>query len=114
MAHFNHPLTHAKQPVYFDRRRLRQAPAFLQLAIHVEQPPRPGALMQVVDVLRDDQQVARLLRVQAGECPVGSVRLDHVQLGAAVVAKVVCQTGITAEGPPAPVSTHKRPMIPLS
>ena len=35
--------------------------------MHVDQPRRPGAFVQVIDILRDDQQSARPLRIEPGK-----------------------------------------------
>jgi hypothetical protein len=59
--------------------------------VHVQQPPGPGALVQVIDVLGDDQQFAGPFGVQSRERPVGGVRFDRVQRGAAQIVETVHQ-----------------------
>lgn len=56
-----------------------EAPGGAELAVHVEQPLRAGALVEIVDVLGDDQQVARPCGIQPRERAVGGVRLHLLQ-----------------------------------
>jgi hypothetical protein len=65
--------------------------------VHVEQPLGAGALMQVVDILRDDQQLARPLRVQPCERMVCRVRFHFGQLGATLIVEVVHQHRIAGK-----------------
>src|SRR6476619_5812343 len=58
----------------------RQAPSLRQLAMHVDQPFRSSALVQVVDILRDQQQLARPLRVEPCERPMRGIRPDRPKL----------------------------------
>ena len=44
--------------------------------MHVQQPPRPGALVQVVDILRHDQQIALPCRIQLGQRTMRGIGLD--------------------------------------
>ena len=48
--------------------------------MHVQQPFRPGALVQIVDVLRDQQQLARPFGVEPRQRNVRGIRLDRPQL----------------------------------
>src|SRR5437868_1448066 len=52
--------------------------------MHVDEPLRPGALVQVVDILRDQQQVARPFGVHTRERPVRRIRLHRRQLRPAI------------------------------
>ncbi len=47
--------------------------------MHVEQPLRPRALVQVVDILGDDQQFARPLRVEPRQRDMRRIGLDLAQ-----------------------------------
>ena len=74
------PEAFARDPVlvqrFYDARRANlaavepnaahEAPATGQLAMHVDQPLRARALVQIVDVLGNQQQLARPRRVEPG------------------------------------------------
>ena len=70
-----------------------------QLAMHVDQVGRAGALMQVVDVLGDQKHLARPFPLQLRECGMGGVGLDIglEQTGAAVVVELVDKVRIALE-----------------
>ncbi len=58
----------------------------------------PGALVQIVDILRHDQQFARPFGVEPGERAMGGVRLDRLQLRPPRVVEVLHQRRIAPEG----------------
>ena len=62
-----------------------------QLAMHVDEVARPGALVQVVDVLGHHQHLARPVLLEAGERFVRGVRLNAgaEQLAAALVVEAL-------------------------
>ena len=74
-----------------------EAPALGQLAMHVQQPLRSRALVQIVDVLRDQQQLAGPFGIQPGQGLVGSVGLDRPQLCPTGVVEGVNQRGVAAK-----------------
>ena len=57
--------------------------------MHVEQPRRAGALMQIVDILGDDQQPARPLPIKTGQRLMGGIRRDLRQFGPPFVIETV-------------------------
>ncbi len=56
------------------------AQRLVDLAVHMDQPLRAGAFMQLVDILRDEDHLARMLGLEAGEGEVSGVRGD-VRMG---------------------------------
>src|SRR6185437_7891689 len=54
---------------------LALAPRFGQLAVHVEQVHRTGALMQVVHILRAEEELPLQLRLELGNREVSGIRL---------------------------------------
>jgi len=73
------------------------APAGLELAMHMEQPPRPGPLVQVVDILGDDQQLARPSGIEPGQRPVRVIGLDPRQILPPRIVEAVHQHRIARE-----------------
>ncbi len=71
-----------------------QAPALGQLAMHVQQPPRSCAFVQVIDVLRDQQQLAGPLRIEPRESLMGGVGSDRPKLCAARIVECMNQRRI--------------------
>ena len=65
--------------------------------MHVEQPLRSGALVQVVDILRDQQQLARPFRIEPRQRLVRGVRLDRRELRPPRIVEGVNQRRIAAE-----------------
>jgi hypothetical protein len=65
--------------------------------MHVEQPPRSGAFVQVVDILCDDEKLARPFGIEPGEGPVGGIGFDGPQLLAAGVLKSLDQSRVPAK-----------------
>ena len=65
--------------------------------MHVQQPPGPGALVEIVDILGDDQQLARPFRVEPRQRLVRRIGLDPGEIGAAGVVEGVDQSGIARE-----------------
>ena len=65
--------------------------------MHVEQPLRPRALVQVVDILRDEQQLARPLGIEPRERLVRRIGLDRSELLAPRIVESVDQRRIAAE-----------------
>jgi hypothetical protein len=53
--------------------------------------------VEVVDILRDDQQVAAPFGIEQGEGVVGGVRLDFGEAGAAGVVEALDQCGVPPE-----------------
>ncbi len=56
-------------------------------AVHVQHAVRPGAFVQIVDILRDDQQLAAPFAVQLGQRLVRGVRLLRLDRFAAHVVE---------------------------
>ena len=68
------------------------------LAVHVDQPLRARALVQIVDILRHDQELAGPMRVEPCQRSMGGVGLFGLDRGAARIVKAVDQIGIADEG----------------
>ena len=68
-----------------------------QLAVHVDQPLRPRAFVQVVDILRDDHQLARPCGVEPGQRVMRRIGLDPGQCCAPEVVETMDQLGIARE-----------------
>ena len=66
--------------------------------MHVEQPLRARALVQVVDILGDQQQLARPLGVEPRQRVVRRIGLDRSELRPPRVVESVNQRRIAAEG----------------
>ncbi len=66
--------------------------------MHVEQPPRPGAFVQVVDVLRDEKQLARPVRIEPRQSEVRGVGHHLAQPCPARVVKLVHERGVAGIG----------------
>jgi hypothetical protein len=66
--------------------------------MHVQHAGGAGALVQIVDVLGDDQQLAIERPVQPGQCRVGRVGRGRQHPGAAQVVEALDQRGIAGEG----------------
>ena len=65
--------------------------------MHMQQPLRPRPLMQIIDILRDDEQLARPFRIEPRDRAMGSVGLDLGQPRPPRVIKFVHQRGIANE-----------------
>ena len=65
--------------------------------MHVQQPLRPGALVQIVDILGDDQQLARPFGIEPRQRPVRRIGLDLAQPRPARVVEAVDQRRIARE-----------------
>ena len=63
--------------------------------MHVEHAPRPRALVQIVDVLRYDQQLAAPSRVEPRQRRVRRVRLLGLDGGAAHIVESQHEVGVT-------------------
>lgn len=81
------------------------APGLEQFAVHVDQREAGGgrgggmgAVVQVVDVLGDQQEVARPAGGEVGESVVGGVGMHRRQPAAATVVEVLHQGGVAGEG----------------
>ena len=61
------------------------APGAVQFAMHVQQAPRSGTVVQVIDILRHQQQVARPGRIEPRERHMRRIRHDGPQLRAPFV-----------------------------
>ena len=71
-----------------------------QLAVHVAQPAAAGPLVQVVDILRHQQEVTRPGRFQFRQRAVGGVGRDGrvLQLAAALVVEALHQRRVAGKG----------------
>src|SRR3982751_2679753 len=65
--------------------------------MHVEQALRASALVQVVDVLRDQQELSWPFRIQLRERAVCGVGLDRSELGAPRIVERMDQSRIAAK-----------------
>ena len=65
--------------------------------MHVQHPRRPGPLVQIVDILRHDQQLARPVRVEPRQFAMRPVGLDARERRAPRVVEAVHQRRITGE-----------------
>src|SRR3546814_5367143 len=68
------------------------------LAVHVDQPLRPCALVQVVDILGDDQQRAGPRCIEPGERFVRGVRRLRLERRTPCVVEAVDEVGVAREG----------------
>src|SRR5690606_12080318 len=75
----------------------RQAARPEELAVHVQHALAAGALVQVVDVLRHEQQVVAQLRLQACERQVRVVGLHAAHLAAPGVVEALHEQGVALE-----------------
>ena len=66
--------------------------------MHVQQALGAGALMQIVDILGDQQELARPLGIEPRKCPVRVIRLDRTELLPPRVVESVHQRRIAAVG----------------
>ena len=88
----------AHRPVPGEALVAGEAPAAGQLAVHVEQALGPGALVQVVDILRDDQQLARPFGIEPRQRVMRGVGLDLAEPRPPRVVELVDQRRIAAIG----------------
>jgi hypothetical protein len=65
--------------------------------VHVQHALRPGAIVQVVNILGDQQQLAGPLRVEPGERVVRGIGFDLGEVRAAFVVEAVDQLGVVRE-----------------
>ena len=65
--------------------------------MHVQHPLRPRPLVQVVDILGDDQQLARPGRVELGERAMRRIGLDRAERRPARVVEAVHKLGIARQ-----------------
>ena len=65
--------------------------------MHVQHPLRPGPLMQVIDILRDDQQFPWPRGIQSGERIMRRVGLYRPEFRAPLVIETVHQVGIAPQ-----------------
>ena len=63
----------------------------------MDQPFRPGPLMQIIDILRHDQQPAGPFGVEPRQRPVRRIGLHPRQCRAPVIVKTVHEFGIIGE-----------------
>lgn len=73
------------------------APRRTQPAVHVVHPPGATPLVQVVDVLRDEEQVVAEVLLEPGERPVGGVGSRPQQPRATLVVEPLHQVGVGLE-----------------
>ena len=74
------------------------APGAVELAVHVEQALRTGAVVEVVDILRDQQQFPCPGPVEPRERLVRGIGLDGLQLRTALVVEFLDQSGVADKG----------------
>ncbi len=74
------------------------APGREQLAVHVEQAARPAPLVEIIDVLGDDEQLARPVPVEPAERAMGGVGRHFGEAGAARIVEGLDEGGVAAEG----------------
>lgn len=67
-------------------------------AMHMDKPLCPRAFVQIIDILRHNQQFARPLRVQFGQGIMGGVRLGILNRRAAFVIKFQHQIRVAGKG----------------
>ncbi len=65
--------------------------------MHMEQPLRPGPFVQVVDILGDDQQLARPCGVEPRQRAVRGIGLDRRERRATGIVETVDEIGILRE-----------------
>lgn len=65
--------------------------------MHVDEPARSGAFVEIVNVLGDQQECSGPCGFESGEGGVGGVRLDCPQCGAAEIVEAVHQLGFPIE-----------------
>jgi 4-hydroxy-tetrahydrodipicolinate reductase len=70
-------------------------PGRSMFAVHVDQPLRPGALVQVIDILRHDQQGPRPVRVQPSQRSMRRIGLNGLHEGTPRVVKAQHEIGVT-------------------
>ena len=75
----------------------RRAQRRSQRAMHVDQPLRPSPFMQVIDILRDDQQFARPRPVERRQRLMRGIGRHIVQLRAPLVIEAMHQRGIARD-----------------
>ena len=66
--------------------------------MHMKQPLRPGPLVQIVDILRDQQQLARPFRIEPRQRAMRGIGLDGPELGPPRVVECMDQRRIAGEG----------------
>ena len=66
--------------------------------MHVQQALRACTFVQVVDILRDEQQLAWPLLIEPGQRPVRGIRLDRTEPGPARIVEGVNEGRIAAIG----------------
>ena len=66
--------------------------------MHVEQIPRAGPVVQVVHILRDQEQVAAPFPLQAGQGEVGGIGLHQGEAAPPFVVETVDQRRVPVEG----------------
>ena len=67
-------------------------------AVHMDQPPRPRAFVQIIDILRHNGEHPRPVRIQRSERPVRGIGLRGLDVGAALIVKAEDQIGVTRKG----------------
>ena len=65
--------------------------------MHVQQSLGPSTFVQIVDVLRDDQQFARPFSIEPRQHEMSGVRLDLAQPRATGIVELMHQFGIARE-----------------
>src|SRR4029450_10752123 len=75
-----------------------QAPALGHLAMHVQQPSRTGALVQIIDILGEDQPFARPFGIELRQCLVRRVGLDLAETRPPRIVELMHQRRVAAVG----------------
>src|SRR5688500_14389194 len=81
----------------FHPRVAAEAPGRLQFAVHVQDAARAGALVKVVDILGDDEQLPRPFGVEPRQRAMRGVGLDLAEPGAARVVEGLDERRIARE-----------------
>ena len=66
--------------------------------MHVKHPLRPGPLVQIVDILRDQQQLAGPFSIEPRKRAVRGIGLDGCELGPPRVVECMDQGRVAGEG----------------
>lgn len=74
------------------------APGREQLAVHVEEPAGAAALVEIVDILGDDEEVSRPFAVEPAERKVGGIGLDLGEAGATGIVEGLDERRVAAKG----------------
>ena len=65
--------------------------------MHMDQAARPCPLVQVIDILRDDQQIAIPFGIEPGECFMRGIGVRHLDVLAPLIVKAKNEMRIPRE-----------------